>query len=108
MKGRLASPGTIQSIKPNSKVTFDILSRSEEGVKGFQQFENNLKKLAFIKNPNLFIDTVKADTNALLRIGFIVFDEKSGIYKAAYYFNQANGDSIIANFTLGQAKIKLR
>ena len=108
MKGRLASPGTIQSIKPNSKVTFDILSRSEEGVKGFQQFENNLKKLAFIKNPNLFIDTIKADTSALLGIGFIVFDETSGTYKTVSYYNQANDNTIISTFTLNQAKIKLK
>ena len=108
MKGRLTSPGTIQSIKPNSKVTFDILSRSEESVKGFQQFENNLKKLAFIKNPNLFIDTIKADTNTLLGIGFIVFDETSGIYKKSYYFNQAIGNSIISRFILNQAEVKLK
>jgi len=108
MKARLASAGTLQSIKPNSRVTFKILSRTEENVKEFQQFENNLKKLAFIKNPNLFISILKEDTNSLLRIGFLVFDETSGTYKTVSYFNQANDVTIINTFTLNQAEIKLK
>lgn len=108
MKAKLTSPKSIKSIKPNSDVTMKVMSKSEDSVKVFQQFENKLKSHPFVKSVGSFEAVLKDDCLRIIKNpGFIIFLEPSkGKLGKPIYVDDNTYNPRLVGFTLNQAIIK--
>jgi hypothetical protein len=108
MKATLTSPKTIKAIKPNGDVTMKVVSKSEDNVKVFQQFELKLKTHPFVKSAGSFEAILKDDClNLIKNPGFIIFLEPTkGKLGKPIFVNSNTYNPRLVGFTLNQAIIK--
>jgi hypothetical protein len=108
MKAKLTAPKSIKAIKPNSDVTMKIVSKSEDVVKVFQQFEHKLKTHPFIKTIGSFEAVLKDDCLKLIKDpGFIIFLEPTkGKLGKPVFVNDSTYNPRLVGFTLNSAIIK--
>ncbi len=108
MKAKLTTPKTIKSIKPDSVVSMKVMSKSEDAVKVFQQFEIKLKNHPFVKTTGAFESILKDDClNLIKNPGFIIFLEpKKGKLGKPIFVNDNTYNPRLVGFTLNQAIIK--
>lgn len=108
MKAKLTSPKTIKAIKPDSDVTMKVVSKSEDSVKVFQQFEHKIKNHPFVRSIGAFEAVLKDDCLKLIKDpGFIIFLEPSkGKLGKSVFVNDSTYNPRLVGFTLNQAIIK--
>lgn len=108
LKAKLKTPKALKDIKPGSKVTMDVVSKSDADVSIFEKFENALKNHTFVKKPGSFDTIVNQDClNIIKTPGFIVFLEPSrGKLGKPVFINDKTYNPRLVGFTLNQAIIK--